>query len=298
MRSDGNQPDGNRIYYLTVPRAVRDIGSWCVTAGRSRTRPGQRYPPDELRHPYRYRAVSDHGRVLDELQIVLIADGSGSFEGCRGEQRSVGAGACLVLMPGTWHRYHPDPDTGWREYWVGVRGDSVERAVRLLGLEGRGPVISSPHPEELAETYERLLDLASVHDSAAHVEIIAEVLRLVVRIARTEDPMLHGRFDGVDRAIRVMQAAVTAGVDLPRLAAQCGFSETTFRRRFRARVGTSPYRYFMALKVNAVKHELAGSELPLKAIAERFGFTDQFHLSRVFREYTGVSPGRWRRFGG
>ncbi len=298
----------NRIYYLTVPGAVREVGSWCVTAGRSTTLPGERYPPDEARHPYRYREVSARGRVLDELQIVLIAEGRGSFESRAGEIRRVGAGSCLVLMPGTWHRYHPDQDSGWREYWVGVRGDAVETAVRLLGLEARGPVIDSAHADPLVETYERLLDLASVHDSAAHVEIIADVLRLVVRIARAGESYAGGaldrsrsdgnRSDGVDRAIWMMQAAVTSTVDLPRLAAQCGFSETSFRRSFRGRVGTSPYRYFVALKVNAVKHELAHSELPLKAIAERFGFTDQYHLSRVFREYTGVPPGRWRRFGG
>jgi len=290
----------DRIFYLTAPPSVREFGTWCVTAGEARTLPGDHYPPGESRHPHRYRAVSAEGRVLDELQIVFVAEGSGEFEDHRGEVARVRQGDCFVLLPGLRHRYHPDPGIGWREYWVGVRGEAAERAVRLLEIDARGPVLHPAGDDALVGVYERLLELASIHDTVAHVEMVSLVLHLIALVSRPEVRSEPGRPapDRVQTAIGRMQASLYGRLDLAALAGECGLSDAGFRRLFRERTGSSPYRYYMALKVNAVKKELAQSALPLKAIAQKLGFTDQYHLSRVFKEYAGVAPSVWRRRGG
>ncbi len=290
---------GNRIHYLTPPGAVRAFGTWCVTVGEARTLPGRDYPPDGMRHPHRYRAVSSEGRVLDELQVVFVAEGTGVFEDASGVARRVTAGSCLVLVQGRWHRYHPLRETGWREYWVGVRGELADRAMSLLRIDAKGPVIRPGGDDEIVALYERLIELASIHDTVAHVEMAAEVLKLVALLARGDaDGGRPAPDAAVEHAIRRMRASIAGRLDLTALAGECGVSESTLRRSFRARTGSSPYRYYMALKVNAVKRELAHSALPIKAIAEALGFTDQYHLSRVFKEYAGVSPSEWRRRGG
>lgn len=295
-----SEAGANRIFYLTAPHDVREFGTWCVTVGAARTQPGDQYPPDELRHPHRYRAVSGTGRVLDELQLVFIAQGRGVFEDSVSGTQRIEAGTCLVLMPRRWHRYHPDPSAGWSEYWVGVRGDAAFRAVRLLGLDLRGPVLKPGNHVDIASTYEHLLELAAVHDIVAHIGMTAGVLDLMTLMARGRggEPGQQGRADSVAQAIRIMQSHVHDRVRLSTIARECGLGETTLRRAFRSQTGSSPYRYYMALKVNAAKMELAHSAQPLKAIAARLGFTDQYHLSRVFKEYTGVSPTRWRQHGG
>ena len=289
----------NRIFYLTVPPDVQALGSWCVTVGSVRTRPGDAYPPDDRRHPDSYRGVNADGRVLEEVQLVLITEGRGRFEDERHGLRQVQDAVCLVLMPGRWHRYRPDPRIGWREYWVGVRGQLPIQAVRLLGLDTRGPVIRLANQDELVERYEDLLRLAAVHDTASLLEMSGHVMALLALVARGSVSESGGaeRADVVDRAIREMQTRVYGRVDMRRLARQAGVSEATFRRIFRDRTGSAPYRYYTALKINAVKRELAHTELPLKEIAFRLGFTDQYHLSRVFKHYTGLAPSVWRTRG-
>jgi len=230
---------------------------------------------------------------------VLIAEGTGRFEDEARESRVVEDAACFVLMPGRWHRYSPDPATGWREYWVGVRGELAIRAVRLLGLDARGPVLRVGNHDELIERYEELLRLAEIHDKASLLEMSGHVLSLLALVAKgnVNESGSAERADAVGRAIREMQAHVYGRVDMARLARQAGVSGATFRRIFRDRTGSAPYRYYMALKVNAIKRELAHTELPLKEIAFRLGFADQYHLSRAFKQYTGVSPTAWRARG-
>ena len=32
-----------------------------------------------------------------------------------------------MLFPDVWHWYAPEKDTGWDEYWVGMKGDYIAR---------------------------------------------------------------------------------------------------------------------------------------------------------------------------
>jgi AraC family transcriptional regulator len=46
--------------------------------------------------------------------------------------------------------------------------------------------------------------------------------------------------------------------------------------------------------VRAAAESLANSDLPLSAIALDFGFYDQSHFTRIFRQLTGATPAVFR----
>jgi AraC-like DNA-binding protein len=284
-----------RIHYLTAPRELSGIGR-CVTIGSALTVPGGRYPPDAPRHPHRYRDVSAGGRVLREHQLVYIDAGEGVFEDDDGSHE-IASGSVVVIRPGRWHRYYPTPESGWHEYWVGFSGAPLERAVEALGLDRRGSVLPVGQRPELLARFGRLLELARLHDVASHLEMVATVLDLLALASRAADrPSGHvERQDAVHRALASMQDRLSERLSIESLARECGLSPATFRRVFLSSTGSSPYRYFMTLKVNAAKLDLAHTDRTIRDIAERFCFADQFHFCRVFRHYTGISPGEWRR---
>jgi hypothetical protein len=65
--------------------------------------------------------------VLPAWQIVFIAAGRGRFESRHQPCCEITAGAALLLFPGEWHRYAPDPRTGWTELWVELQGPACAR---------------------------------------------------------------------------------------------------------------------------------------------------------------------------
>jgi AraC-like DNA-binding protein len=129
--------------------------------------------------------------------------------------------------------------------------------------------------------------------------MVATVLELLSLIARWA-----GRGENVDcsepvsRAVILMSNSVERGISVKSVAAEVGLSPSSLRRRFVAEMGMSPYHYFNTLRINQIKMDLAHTAQPLKKIAERLGFTDQYHLSRLFKHYVGVSPSAWRATGG
>lgn len=78
------------------------------------------------------------------------------------------------------------------------------------------------------------------------------------------------------------------------LASLTKLSKSHFFKAFRKSHGVSPYNYVMARRVKIAMAKMALSNAPLCQIALDLGYTDQAHLSRVFRRATGTTPSAWR----
>lgn len=81
------------------------------------------------------------------------------------------------------------------------------------------------------------------------------------------------------------------------LARLCGWSESRFYVKFREVFGRGPQEYHESARIEHARVMLATGEEPLKAIAERLGYADAFHLSRTFKRRTGMSPSSYRARG-
>ena len=79
------------------------------------------------------------------------------------------------------------------------------------------------------------------------------------------------------------------------LARELGLSPSHFARAFRQSAGTTPHAHVVALRLRRARALLLGSEQSLGQIAVGCGFTDQAHLTRLFRLRFGEPPGAWRR---
>ena len=70
---------------------------------------------------------------------------------------------------------------------------------------------------------------------------------------------------------------------------------TRLLRGFRRFLETTPADYLRQLRVDQARRLLAETERPIADIALETGFTDQSHLTRVFRRLLGETPAASRR---
>jgi AraC family transcriptional regulator len=97
------------------------------------------------------------------------------------------------------------------------------------------------------------------------------------------------------RAKEFMEANLSTSVRLRELADLTRLSQSQFGRAFKASTGLAPHRWQMNLRINRAQQLLLDGDLTLAQIALVTGFSEQSHLTRVFRGIVGVSPGSWRR---
>ena len=72
-------------------------------------------------------------------------------------------------------------------------------------------------------------------------------------------------------------------------------STAHFCRAFKRTFGQTPHAYVTARRVARAQSLMLESEEQLSVIAHLCGFTDQPHLSKLFRQSTGETPAAWRR---
>ncbi|MCA1443964.1 helix-turn-helix transcriptional regulator [Ensifer sp. IC4062] len=79
------------------------------------------------------------------------------------------------------------------------------------------------------------------------------------------------------------------------LAQICRLSASHFSKAFKQSLGVSPYAYVLSRRMARAKELLLCDNEPLAQIALECGMYDQAHFSRLFRQFTGETPSRWRR---
>jgi transcriptional regulator GlxA family with amidase domain len=84
-------------------------------------------------------------------------------------------------------------------------------------------------------------------------------------------------------------------VGLERLAAHASMSVRTFTRRFREETGLSPNRWLTRQRIEAARHLLEATDLPVDQVARRCGFGTTASLRQHLHAALGVSPAAYRR---
>lgn len=103
---------------------------------------------------------------------------------------------------------------------------------------------------------------------------------------------------GVDRVRALLEERHAEPLPLRTLAEAARMSPFALHRAFRERFGLPPHEYQLLVRVKRAQDLLRGDAArPLAALALDLGFADQAHLTRLFKQYVGVPPGRWRSAG-
>ena len=171
------------------------------------------------------------------------------------------------------------------------------RAIELVVLLSRANVTPGNSEEVLLERNNYYL--GRIQD-AKSIEELTDVLHTIV------DQMAGDifSFQGVRHAAALRKAEryiwehYTRRISLQEIAQISGLSAPYFSTIFKEEVGENLSSYLNRLRVEKASRLLTETDLSLSEIAGSCGFEDQSWFSKIFKSYTGVSPGKYRTHGG
>lgn len=105
---------------------------------------------------------------------------------------------------------------------------------------------------------------------------------------------LSGSDATFDRLHDWMKQNLRGDLAVPALAEQAGMSERSFLRHYRQVTGLTPARAVERVRVEAARHALGATSLPIKRIARDCGFGTEETMRRSFMRVLAVPPHEYR----
>lgn len=100
---------------------------------------------------------------------------------------------------------------------------------------------------------------------------------------------------GRRRIVDFIEAHLGDDLSVAQLAQEVGLSPNHFANCFTASFGQPPHRYALSRRIQEALRLLPLSANSIASIAMDLGFSSQSHFTKVFREYTGMTPTQARR---
>lgn len=258
--------------------------------GHTRIAPNQVYPP--LNHPSGRSFSWETGRVLPALQLVAVRQGGGCIE-WRNRNLRIRDGTFFLLLPGEWHRYRPDKDSGWTEEWIELRGPQVTRWVEN-GLFVERAFLLPPDCPVWAR-FRELHALALSEPIRPPGKLAGLAMSLLAEATQNRSSKTAGTDDRAHRIVALAREKLQFGNSISETAAALRVSYPTLHRYFHSVLGMAPKHYLSQLRRARSETLLAGGTLSIKEIAAGLGYHSASHFSLAFKKAYGVSPLAWRR---
>jgi AraC-like DNA-binding protein len=232
-------------------------------------------------------------RVQGDYQLVIVLLGEARVW-VDGQPQDIPPGSVALLHPGRTERFrfavrHPTHHT-----WCAVNPVAVPRPQRRR--LARLPIVL-PQSRAFDSLMRTAFDIASWREAEGRRMLKVLGLALLdeyIRMAR-EGGDERDRDTSHERARRWLDQHAAEHDALAGAARAAAITPQHLIRLFRTHYATTPGRYLWRLRVERGAGLLTASGLTVAEIADRCGFKNPFHFSRLLRQMQGLSPRQLRQ---
>jgi AraC-like DNA-binding protein/ligand-binding sensor protein len=235
---------------------------------------------------HRNTGNTDHGYPLDKERMLLAALRRGDNEAGRKILANL-LNALYVTAPGNFEFFQ-------------------FRAIELVVLLSRAAVSAEFSRDDSGNAIDdkAILDannryLKKIEDSQS-IKELTETLHVIMERLAGKIFSFQGirHSSALRKAERYIWENYTRKISLQEIAAASGLSAPYFSTIFKEEMGENLSNYLNRLRVEKATTMLAETNMALSEIAAACGFEDQSWFSKIFKGYTGLSPGKYREKGG
>ena len=226
------------------------------------------------------------------FSIEYVYEGSGMVQH-NSETYHVSAGDFFILHPNAYHHYYANRKTPWKKIFLTLNGDPEFLALlKIYKVENVHYLHHTQSPFEL----EDILELIKKETPNMAHELEMLLFKLVISISdfyKSNEQQIDN--NKITLAKNFIERRITTKLTVDELSKYVNLNRSYLTRQFKHFFGLSPNEYILIAKIEYATNLLKTSNLSLEIIAYKLSFSDAAHFSHKFKQYTGLTPGKFRK---
>ncbi len=226
----------------------------------------------------------------DDFYLMYIVNGQLNLE-INGKVHAVNPGGLAIFPPNHKYKYNGNPPTHY--LYVHFTGSYADRFLKECGFNDLPCVIEGEFSLEIQSMFNKLIDTFLYNEPLA-IHACALILQeIILDVAKRE--LDKANISPLKSSLTYIHSFYTNKIDIPHLAKIENLSNSRYVTVFRKQMGKSPNEYIIDLRIQFAKNLIKNTNMSIRQISERVGYTDQYFFSRLFKKHVGISPQKYRK---
>jgi AraC family transcriptional regulator, L-rhamnose operon regulatory protein RhaS len=247
------------------------------------------------------------------FEIIFILKGNG-IHNIKGNSFSYAEGDVFLLGPEDFHYFEIESLT---EFCFVRFNDSIYKnkieekdplwhqiltTLLYTSSHSRGSIVRDKHEQGKLLSLLSILEAENENPNSKYFESIRNSLlqNILVILARNlfEDKAMGSTLkDSTEELLSYIKLHIhePAKLTIEHLAAIFSYSPDYISIFFKKQTGESIKQYITKYKMKLIEIRLLYSQLPIKDIADEFGYLDESHFCKQFKKFMGSTPSNFRK---
>ena len=202
----------------------------------------------------------------------------------------------IIIPPDLPHHYKSSLKNPWSIYWIHFKGKRASMLYERYSFDNEPTVKFIPYDEQRTKDF--LTIIQGLNHSFENRSLEFANIKLMHYLSsfvyQSELNPKSQEKNLVNSSIEFMKNNLHNSLSIQDLAANENLSTSRFSEVFKEKTGYPPVHYFIKLKIQKSCQYLYFTDLSIKEICTKVGFSDQYYFSRIFKKTMGVPPSRYK----
>ena len=196
------------------------------------------------------------------------------------------------------HAYGADNNDPWSIYWFHFCGENVSLFNSIFGQVIHVKDADNSRYEDRFQLFEEMYQNLEMDYSPENLEYVSICLTHFIAslkyINQFREIKKAKLTDTIQKSISFMREHLESKITLEDIARHVGYSSAHFGALFSKKTSLTPMEYYNQLKIQRSCSYLHFSDMKIKEIAFRLGYSNPFHFSRAFKKEMEITPKEYR----
>ncbi|MFI3206914.1 MAG: AraC family transcriptional regulator [Clostridia bacterium] len=257
----------------------------------------ENYIVSELMWHLKRDNLSYDRKSFDSNIVIYIMSGKFHVEQY-GKKITLSKGQSILMTIKDKHHYYTDPVDTAEIIFFHFDGKPCENIINRLKVHSKLPVISNDPKvkDAIIKCFETTYKKDDCFEYTISSIIYSLIIKMSIESLSSIDKQAEGGLESNSEICKfILSKIYEKNIKIDDFCNHFGMSKTNLYKFFSKEMQKSPMQCVNELKIIEAKKLLLGTDKNVDYIAQKLFFSDQSHLTKIFKETVGVTPNVYRK---